>query len=311
MLILKITFIKKRMSRMRVVDLFSGCGGMSLGFEKAGFDVVAACEHWEAASRCYEANFDHPVLRIDLSDVETASREIAWFHPDVIIGGPPCQDYSSAGKRVEGDKAALTECYARIVSNVSPVYFVMENVAGALKSDSYKKARRIFKNSRYGLTETVLDASLCGVPQKRKRLFVFGMIGKEDGFALERFASCLSNKPMTLRDCFGDFLGFEYYYNHPRNYKRRGIFSVDEPAPTMRGIQRPMPAGYPGHKNDSCDKSQDIHALTSRERALIQTFPRDFKLVGSKAEVEQMIGNAVPVNLAKYVAEVVKSYIVQ
>ena len=74
----------------------------------------------------------------------------------------------------------------------------------------------------------------------------------------------------------------------------------------MRGVNRPVPKGYPGHPNDACAVSDDLHALTTQERALIQTFPVDYKWVGSKTDIEQMIGNAVPVNLAKYVAQTVK-----
>ena len=184
----------------------------------------------------------------------------------------------------------------------------MENVDRARNSNAYKSAREIFKAAGYGLTEITLDASLCGTPQKRKRFIVFGALGQEDGFALDLFMSRQSKSPMTVRDYYGDSLGFEFYYRHPRNYSRRGIFSIDEPAPTMRGVNRPVPKGYPGHPNDACPVSEDLHALTTKERALIQTFPKDFKWVGSKTDVEQMIGNAVPVNLAKYVAETVKIY---
>ena len=291
---------------MRIVDLFSGCGGLSLGFEQAGYELVAACELWDAAINCYKDNFNHPVVKVDLSDVDSAVEVVKGFNPDMIIGAPPCQEFSHAGKRVEGDRASLTEDYARIVCSIMPVCFVMENVDRARNSNAYKAAREIFKSAGYGLTEVVLDASLCGTPQKRKRFIVFGMLGKEDGFALDTFMSRQSKKPMTVRDYFGDSLGFEHYYRHPRNYSRRGIFSIDEPAPTMRGVNRPVPKGYPGHPNDTCAVTEDLHALTTQERALFQTFPKDFKWVGSKTDVEQMIGNAVPVELAKYVAETVK-----
>lgn len=293
---------------MKVVDLFAGCGGLSLGFKKAGFEVVAACEWWDAAINCYKENFKHPILKVDLSDVDMAVNIIDGFKPDMIIGGPPCQDFSHAGKRIEADRASLTDAYALIVSKIRPTCFVMENVDRARNSRAYASAREIFKSSGYGLTEITLDASLCGTPQKRKRFIVFGVLGQEDGFALDLFISRQSKKSMTLRDYFGDRLGFEYYYRHPRNYSRRGIFSIDEPAPTMRGVNRPVPKGYPGHPNDACPVSNDLHALTTQERALIQTFPKDFKWVGSKTDVEQMIGNAVPVNLAKYVAETVNIY---
>ncbi len=292
---------------MNVVDLFAGCGGLSLGFQSAGFNIVAAFEWWETAVNCYKENFSHPVIQFDLSDSAAAIETIQRFVPDMIIGGPPCQDFSHAGKRIENDRAELTESYAKIISGIRPTCFVMENVDRAKNSRAYAKARGRFVDAGYGLTEIILDASLCGTPQKRKRFICFGMLGKEDGFALQAFTSRLAKRPMTLRDYFGDSLGFEFYYRHPRNYSRRAVFSIDEPAPTMRGVNRPVPQGYPGHKNDACPISSDLHVLSTQERALIQTFPRSYKWVGNKTEVEQMIGNAVPVNLAKFVAEAVKS----
>lgn len=291
---------------MKTVDLFAGCGGLSLGFQKQGFHIVAAFEWWDAAVKCYSANFSHPVFQTDLSNVVESAKQIESFHPDIIIGGPPCQDFSHAGKRIEAGRAVLTDAYAEIVTKIKPNCFVMENVDRAKTSKAYASARQIFKEAGYGLTEVVLDASLCGTPQKRKRFICFGMLGEQDGFALTEFTSAQSANPMTLRDYFGNSLGFEFYYRHPRNYNRRAIFSIDEPAPTMRGVNRPVPKGYPGHPNDACAINDDLHALSTRERALIQTFPEDFTWVGNKTDVEQMIGNAVPVNLAQFVAKVVK-----
>lgn len=291
---------------MRTVDLFAGCGGLSLGFQKQGFDIVAAFEWWDAAAKCYRENFDHPVYQSDLSNTDLAIIEVSKLAPEIIIGGPPCQDFSHAGKRIEAGRANLTESFAGIIAAVKPRCFVMENVDRARNSQAYAKARAIFKDAGYGLTEIVLDASLCGTPQKRKRFICFGALGKEDGFAHDAFVNRMSKEPMTMRDYFGDSLGFDFYYRHPRNYNRRAVFSIDEPAPTMRGVNRPVPKGYPGHPNDACPVSESLHALSTAERALVQTFPKDFKWVGSKTDVEQMIGNAVPVNLASFVAETVK-----
>ena len=292
---------------MDVVDLFAGCGGLSLGFLKQGFNIVAAFEFWDAAIKCYSANFSHPIIQTDLSNVPDSVKLIQTFHPDIIIGGPPCQDFSHAGKRIEAGRAGLTDAYAEIVAKIKPTCFVMENVDRARNSKAYADARKVFKEAGYGLTEVVLDASLCGTPQKRKRFICFGMQGEADNFAIREFSENQSTKSMTLREYFGDTLGFEYYYRHPRNYNRRAIFSIDEPAPTMRGVNRPVPKGYPGHPNDACAVSEELHALTTKERALIQTFPVDYNWIGSKTDIEQMIGNAVPVNLAQYVAKVVKS----
>ena len=291
---------------LRTVDLFAGCGGLSLGFQKEKYNIVAAFELWDAAVKCYKENFSHSVYQTDLSNVDEAVKIIRELKPDIIIGGPPCQDFSHAGKRIEADRASLTDSYAKIICAIIPRAFVMENVDRARKSNAYAMAREEFKKAGYGLTEIVLDASLCGTPQKRKRFICFGMQNKEDDFATNSFKVGFSKKHMTLRDYFGDSLGFEYYYRHPRNYNRRGVFSIDEPAPTMRGVNRPVPKGYPGHHNDACPVTDDLHALTTMDRAKIQTFPDEYKWVGSKTDIEQMIGNAVPVNLGRFIARTIK-----
>ncbi|MGI6401677.1 MAG: DNA cytosine methyltransferase [Thermoguttaceae bacterium] len=297
----------KRSRTLRTVDLFAGCGGLSLGFQNEGFDVVAAFDSWDAAANCYRLNFNHPIFQTDLSDFDLALKAIKPFQPEVVVGGPPCQDFSHAGKRIEDARANLTNSFAMLVAALQPTCFVMENVDRARKSATYVKARKIFKKAGYGLTEVVLDASLCGTPQKRRRFICFGMLGKKDKFALELIESNLASKPTTLREYFGDALDFEFYYRHPRNYSRRAVFSIDEPAPTMRGVNRPVPDGYKGHPSDACPVSKSLHVLTFRERSLIQTFPENFQWVGNKTEIEQMIGNAVPVNLARFVARCVKA----
>ena len=287
----------------RVVDLFAGCGGMSLGFQNVGFEIVGAFENWQLAVDCYAQNFNHPVYTSDLSDIENSISAIQALNPDIIIGGPPCQDFSHAGKRIEDKRAGLTETFAEIVACIRPRWFVMENVDRAMKSLAYKEARSILVDAGYGLTEKVLDASLCGVPQKRKRFFCIGSLNHDDDFLTQFIESKLNINETTLRDYFGATLDFDYYYRHPRNYSRRAVFSVDEPAPTMRGVNRPVPKGYPGHPGDACALNPSIRALTTLERALIQTFPADFKWIGTKTDMEQMIGNAVPVKLSEFVAK--------
>lgn len=293
---------------MKAVDLFAGCGGLSKGFENAGFNILAAFEYWDKAYECYKLNFKHDVYRVDLSDVDDVVPIIKKYSPDIIIGGPPCQDFSHAGKRVEGDRANLTQSFALIIKEVRPAWFLMENVDRIEKSLSYAVARDILKTSGYGLTETVLDASRCGVPQKRKRFICIGKLGEEDAFLFPFINKRMSEKEMTLRDYFGDGLGIEYYYRHPRNYSRRAVFSIDEPSPTIRGVNRPIPSTYVGHPNDAAPISENVRPLTTIERAMIQTFPADYKWYGSKTDIEQMIGNAVPVKLAEFVASAIKEY---
>lgn len=296
---------------LRVVDLFAGGGGLSLGFSKAGFEVVCAVENWKPAIAVYETNFpDHPVLNLDLNDSVTASLQIQEFLPDIIVGGPPCQDFSSAGKRDESQgRASLTISYAEIIQKCKPAYFLMENVARAASSDAFREALSIFKAAGYGLTIKVLDAAYCGAPQMRKRLIVVGALGERDGFLEHALESNLSTEPMTIRRYFRNKLSFEHYYRHPRSYARRAVFSIDEPSPTIRGVNRPIPKGYPGHEGDSIAHDTGVRSLTTEERARIQTFPASFKLPGCKTDVEQVIGNAVPVKLAEYVAKHLISYI--
>lgn len=277
---------------------------MSLGFQDAGFKILAGFEHWDAAISCYEKNFSHPVEDVDLSDVELSVKTILKYNPDIIIGGPPCQDFSGAGKRVEGDRADLTVAYAKIIQEISPQYFVMENVERASSSEAYKKARKIFKEAGYGLTEKVLDASFCGVPQKRKRFFCIGHKNGHDGFLDGLLSTNQTVFPLTVREYFQQKqydLSIEYYYRHPRSYKRRSIFSVDEPSPTIRGVNRPKPPNYRKHSGDLIDP-EGVRNLSVLERSLIQTFPNNFIWDDSVAATEQMIGNAVPVKLANYVA---------
>ena len=283
---------------------------MSLGFQNAGFEVVAAYDKWEPALNVYRLNFEHPAENMDLSNVQSSAIVIDQHNPDMIIGGPPCQDFSSAGKRDEdGGRGDLTVHYAQIISRVRPKWFVMENVARITKTQKLIEAKTIFKEAGYGLSQHVLDASYCGVPQKRKRFFLIGKLHEMDGFMEPFVNGALSAKPMTMRDYFGDSLGIEYYYRHPRSYVRRGIFSIDEPSPTVRGVNRPMPEGYKIHSNDPVKSKEGIRPLKTEERGWIQTFPRDFRFEGNKTDMEQMIGNAVPVNLAKFVGEAINKYL--
>lgn len=292
---------------MRVIDLFAGCGGMSLGFENAGFDIVAAFDNWDAAITIYENNFSHPIYKKDLGADEVI-QQISDLHPDLIMGGPPCQDYSIAGKRELGKRANLTIRFAEIVSAVKPTWVVFENVYNIERFSTVTVLKQMLSDAGYGITTRVLDASRCGVPQKRQRFFLIGKLGERDGFLDETLTSNLSNKQMTVREYLGDTLNTEFYYMHPRSYNRRAVFSVDEPAATIRGINRPIPENYKRHHADKADICDGVRALTTRERGYIQTFPDTFKFPGAKTDVELAIGNAVPPALAMYVANCIKQY---
>ncbi|WP_103867469.1 DNA cytosine methyltransferase [Aquimarina sp. I32.4] len=295
--------------KLDVVDLFSGCGGLSLGFQDAGFNIKHAFDNWKPAIDVYKDNFNHPISDIDLGSKESI-KFISSLEPNMIIGGPPCQDFSSAGKRDETrGKADLTIKYANIVSSIKPEWFMMENVERIKKSRILKDAIDILKKAGYGISIDVLDASYCGVPQARKRFFMIGRLNSKDDFLNAYFSKNLSNKRMTIHDYLGDSLGVEHYYRHPRSYMRRGVFSIHEPSPTVRGVNRPIPKGYQTHSGDPVDIENNVRPLTTIERSYIQTFPKSFKFEGTKTNLEQMIGNAVPVKLAEYVGRCIMEYL--
>jgi len=292
---------------MKIVDLFCGCGGMSLGFQNASYEILGAYDNWQPAIDIYKANFSHPIYDSDLYSDEALSH-IRNLNPEMIIGGPPCQDFSIAGNREIGKRGNLTIRYAEIIATIKPEWFVMENVYNIERMPVLPKAIEIVKKAGYGITMQVLDASLCGVPQSRQRFFMIGHLGDKDGFLNEILNSHLSDHKMTVYEYLGDSLGTEFYYMHPRSYNRRAVFSIYEPSATIRGVNRPIPQNYQRHHADKANISDGVRSLSSKERSYIQTFPEDFIFSGNKTDVEQAIGNAVPVKLAEYVANCILEY---
>ena len=127
----------------RTLDLFCGCGGMSLGFINAGYDLVGAIDNWEPAIEVYNANFSHEVFNMDISNIEKVVKLIRSYNIETIVAGPPCQDFSHAGKREEGHRANLTIIFANIIKKIKPTWFIMENVDRILRSKSYNEAREL------------------------------------------------------------------------------------------------------------------------------------------------------------------------
>jgi DNA (cytosine-5)-methyltransferase 1 len=294
---------------VRVADLFCGCGGLSSGFQCAGHDVVFAADTWSRARLVYDANFDHASRRLDLSDVVEAAFAVSRESPEIIVGGPPCQDFSVAGTRTEGSRADLTVTFAEVVRTCLPLWFVMENVPAAASSGAWAIARRRLSTAGCGLSQLTLDASLYGVPQLRKRTFLIGRMAENDGFLGEDVEDQKADRALTVRDYLGDEFGVEFYYRHPRHWGRRAIYSIDEPAATVRSTNRPISPKYTAHPLDAAP-IEGIKPLNCFQRARLQTFLPDFAFDKSLApvEVDMMVANAVPVHLAKVLADCIVDY---
>ncbi len=171
----------------------------------------------------------------------TVAPTIAALRPDLVVGGPPCQDFSSAGKQVEGERATLLIAFAMISIIARPSWILLENVPRARNSAAWATARDLLVRAGYGLTEMVLDASKYGVGQSRKRFIVVGRLDEADGFLNSAIRDLASTRPTTIRDVLGGIVS-EAIHAHPRVYGRRRLWSIDGPAPTIRQSSRhPMP----------------------------------------------------------------------
>lgn len=310
---------------MRAIDLFCGAGGMSLGLTRAGFRIVHGYDANEKALKVHAANLRTPLDRLfkrdrhrkaDLTDLLTMAPAIAALNPDIIVGGPPCQDFSSAGKRQEGRNASLTLGFAVAIVTARPSWFVMENVPRARKTKTYAKARALFVKAGYGLTEVVLDGSRYGTPQMRKRFFAIGRLGEADGFLASAIAEAATPHRMSVRDALGDDVGVHPGGNHPpeaRAYFMRpytghsGVRSIDLPCPTLLRSAHEGPQNwYRDHERDM-GPSALVPTLPMDVLSRIQGFPADWDWLDIPATRQRMlmIANAVPPPLAEAVGRVI------
>lgn len=329
---------------MRAVDLFCGAGGLSLGLGRAGIEIVGAVDSWDAAVEVYRKNVGDHVRLGNIRDVVAVAPIIMDMRPDIICGGPPCQDFSTAGPRVEGERAELMVAFAMTIAVIRPDWFLMENVAPAHKSATWARSRAILKRAGYGLTEIVIDASWYGVAQTRKRLIVVGRRDEADGFLATEINAARHSRQTTIRDILSDDIGGQVYI-HPHRYGctadwptdalgpmpqtasqrsgassgqyifvrpfggGRGVRSIDEPAPALVRTSREPPAvGYLANPSpmDPMPANQVPH-LSQQQTSLLQGFPKDWEWSAARRvrDIDQMIANAVPAPLAEAIGRVI------
>ena len=192
--------------RPKVIDLFAGVGGLSLGFENSGFDVVVANEYDESIADAYKLNHKNTkmivgdITKLDLEEI--FGRYIGKI--DVVIGGPPCQGFSQKGQRktINDERNFLFKYYFSVVKLVKPRYFVMENVPNLLTAENgyfFKEIEELFNVIGYSLEHGVLNAADYGVPQNRRRAII---IGKLNGNA-PQLPTPISEK-VTIWDAISD-----------------------------------------------------------------------------------------------------------
>ena len=224
---------------------------MSFGFQLAGITVTRAYDISATAVRNYRLNVGDHIEQTDLSNPLAVIPALLREIPDIVSCGSPCQDFSMAGARKESTNASLTAAFGVIVAAVRPTWFVLENVVQAESSEAWSLTWSILKRAGYGISVSTVNAAHFGVPQRRRRMFAVGRMGERDGFLESAIADAASEFPMTLRDLFGSDVQ-EALYFAPRMPKKRGIWSADEPAPTIRASSaRPIPTTYSPHPDDA------------------------------------------------------------
>lgn len=325
---------------MKIISLFSGAGGLDLGFEKAGFDIIAANEYDPTIWATYEKNHSSPLIK---SDIRQLSVYDFPDNVDGIIGGPPCQSWSEAGalKGINDSRGQLFYDYIRILEQKKPKFFLAENVSGMLAnrhSEAVKNIINMFKNCGYNVSLYLANASDYEVPQDRKRVFYIGF--KNDlkvDFKFPEPTTLESSKKKTLKDAIGDLsssavpalpqnkanrelnvLNHEYFIGaySPIFMSRNRVRSWNEPAftvqasgrqcqlhpqaPKMLFVEKNVRKFVPGKENL-------YRRLTIRECARLQGFPDDFEFIYNNLDDGyKMVGNAVPVKLGLVIADAIK-----
>ena len=298
-----------------IADLFAGAGGSSLGWLAAGLDVIGAYERWPVAAENYAANVRNHVHRADIADtaeIVCHVRSRAPRRPMILAGSPPCQDFSAVSRH--GDKwrtmerADLTTSFFQVAANAYTPVILMENVPRAQSAAVYQHGVNRLRDNGYLVIDMILDASFFGVPQRRKRLFMLAvhkLYSAKSG--IRKFTEALeayrTPKPLTVGEYLGDDIKTEHYYYRPPSKpgNNQSVFSLDVPAPTIRGANettREGSNGWPQHPSDVVHITES-YPLSLYQLSRIQTFPKSYEWSGAKSNVVQMIGNAVPPELAR------------
>ncbi|TDS19064.1 DNA (cytosine-5)-methyltransferase 1 [Maribacter caenipelagi] len=320
---------------MNIVSFFAGAGGLDLGFEQAGFNVIWANEYDKDIWETYEKN--HPNTVFDKrSIVDIPTDDVPDC--DGIIGGPPCQSWSAAGaaRGIQDKRGQLFYDFIRILEAKQPKFFLAENVSGMLigkHSTALDGIKNLLKNAGtgYDLSFKMLNASDYNVPQDRKRVFFIGIrkdLNFKYEFPTETFPKItLETTISDLKETAIPALEFNNTNGErcaiPNHEYMIGGFSTmymsrnrvrnwDEQSFTIQAGGRHAPIHPQAPKMKLVDKDVRVFVpskehlyrrLSVRECARIQTFPNDFTFHYKKvAAGYKMIGNAVPVNLAKFLA---------
>jgi len=316
--------------KLKVISLFSGSGGLDLGFLATGkFEVIFANDLNQYACATYSNNIGKHIVCEDISKL------IELPNADIIIGGPPCQGFSTANplRSFDDPRNQLFKEYARIIKEVNPKLFLMENVSGMVTMDNgrvFELIKKDLSNCGYTLYDSLLNAKKYGVPQSRRRMIIIG-----------------------VRNDISEKFEFPKPTHNDNNYISVGETIIDNPIPKNSpnhkvsnltelnlsrlkhipegGSMRDCPKELQNNSDlnramrrlhskkeshaivhNNCDHyyhPTEDRRITIREMARIQCYPDDYIFYGSKSEQSRQVGNSVPVELGKALAKSIYSFL--
>jgi DNA (cytosine-5)-methyltransferase 1 len=314
---------EKTKDKLRVLDLFCGCGGMSTGLEEAGLNIVGGLDIWDKAIDSYKQNFDHLSVCDDISILTPNSFSVKYniSDIDIIVGGPPCQGFSIAGKRdVKDPRNSLFMEYVKYLNYFNPKAFIMENVMGILSMKNASKIKVIDiimeeLNKNYNCIICKLYASDFEVPQNRRRVIIIGIRKDLDIIPTEPTPILTKENRIPVGTIIlpkeevdvKNFLS-ERALNGIKAKKEKSkkngngfgaqFLNMDKPSYTIPG--RYWKDGYDALVAYS---DTEVRRLTLLELKRIQSFSDEFVLVGNKKEQIMQIGNAVASRFAYHLGK--------
>lgn len=316
-------------NKFSVVSLFTGCGGLDLGFvggfdflgkkyAKRAFEIVWANDIDEPSCQTFRKYFKHDIICGDITKILSNKNSAQLFDrplpqkADIVLGGFPCQDFSHAGKRkgFDSKRGLLYQSMAEVIKRTNPVLFVAENVRGLLTMNGGEAIQTIIKDFEklgYNVVYKLLTAADYGVPQMRQRVIIVGT-RKDKLPPFEHPKPILTEKNwVNLKKAIGDLENVKegempnHYWSKAIKNKGQGNNLVDanRPGPTMRTEHH---GNIEFHWNGK-------RRLSAREAARIQSFPDDFIFYPSTSAAYKQVGNAVPPVLGWHVSTAIEKFL--
>ncbi|TSC63325.1 MAG: DNA-cytosine methyltransferase [Parcubacteria group bacterium Athens0416_74] len=317
--------VKNDTKKFRAVDLFAGIGGMRLGFEQAGFQIVYSNDIDTYACQTYRANFGEIDER-DIRTVDVAS--LPEF--DILLAGFPCQPFSLIGKRdgLSDPRGRLFNEIVRFLDERRPRAFVLENVKNLLKhnkGDTYRFIKSALETAGSGYTvyENILDSKNFGVPQHRERAYIVGIQNPHQEFVFPQ--DSFDERPSRVGGILDQHVDDKYYLSqryyegllvHKERHSAKGSGFGCEVL-DLDGVSNTIVCGNMGRERNLIQdrpisiNKWGVRKLTERECARLQGFPDTFTIPVSPTQAYKQFGNAVTVPVAREMARKLKAYLRQ